>query len=485
MFLHPCSGSSFRPLSILPVLALILMLPATAFAQEVALDPGAESPAVADASAAPAADEATGDADSDTDARISELEQQVGVLADELEKTKTASAVPEERALESKYGLGPAASKVYHIDRGLSFGGYGELVLGVPVGDANGDKPDTIFDALRAVVYVGYKFNDNWIVNSEFEFEHAGTGGGGSVSVEFLTVDYIATDYLAARVGLVLIPMGLINEIHEPNTFYGASRPEVERQIIPSTWRENGAGIFGTIADRVEYRAYAVNGLYAEGFSVKGLRGGRQKGSKALANHWAFVARADFVDVVDGLMLGGSVYTGKSGQNQEHTYCDTNCPPLTGTPTYVTSDIPDTLTTLYEVHADYRRWGLTLRALFTQAFLQDTAELNAALNNAADESIAEQMLGFYVDVGYDIMPIFLTETRMSLEPFFRYERVDTQHIMASGIKNEKYVQDIYTAGLNFKPIPQIVLKLDYRAINPKSDKDDIWNEVQASVGYVF
>ena len=239
--------------------------------------------------------------------RIEALESQVEVLAEELSRERTRSGVPEERELESAHGLGPAASKVYFRESGLSIGGYGEVRLQTQVtsendGEGGTRSPNDIFDALRAVLYVGYKFNDRILVNSEIELEHAGTGGGGSVSAEFLTVDFFLTESLALRAGLLLIPMGFINEIHEPTFYFGAERPEVERQIIPSTWRENGAGVFGEVAERLKFRIYAVNGFQGSGFSVAGLRGGRQKGSRALANHWAFVARADF-EAIDGLTL--------------------------------------------------------------------------------------------------------------------------------------------------------------------------------------
>jgi hypothetical protein len=248
------------------------------------------------------------------DARLEELEEKVGVLAEEIGRLESVFAVPEERELESFSGLGPAASKVYKRDQGLSIGGYGEVRLRT-FHNTEDDNEDDIFDALRAVLYVGYKFNDNWVMNSEFEFEHAGTGGDGSVSTEFLTLDYLWKDEANLRAGLVLVPMGLINEIHEPTFFFGAERPEVERTILPSTWRENGVGIFGRIGDRIEYRAYVINGFDGSGFDSGGLRGGRQKGSKALSNDFAFVARVD-VDVAPGLLLGGSVYTGQSGQER-------------------------------------------------------------------------------------------------------------------------------------------------------------------------
>jgi len=296
------------------------------------------SPTLADESDAQASTEVP-------EERIEVLEEQMGILAEELDALRKSVAVPEDGELVSIYGFGPAASKIYQKERGLSIGSYGELRFRAYVDDA--DEQTNIYDAVRAVIYLGYKFNDWLLVNSEFEFEHAGTGGGGSVSVEFLNIDFLLHENANARVGLLLVPMGFINELHEPTTYFGAERPEPELRIIPTTWRENGAGLFGDFAGgRVSYRAYAVNGLDASGFSNNGLRGGRQKGSEALSDHWGGVFRTD-VNVLPGLDLGGSVYAGKSGQNQD--------------------GIPDTMTTIWELHGQYRRYGASLRALYTQA----------------------------------------------------------------------------------------------------------------------
>ena len=442
-------------------------------------------------------DAASGEgAASSTDGRLDELEAKVDVIANELTRAVTAGSVPEDDSdLVGFSGLGWGASKVYRRDRGLSIGSYGEVRLRTWVNEQNDGKGgtfknDDIFDALRAVIYLGYKFNDKWVVNSEFEFEHAGTGGGGSVSTEFLTIDYLARDEIAGRVGLLLIPMGFVNEIHEPNAYFGAERPEVERMIIPSTWRENGGGIFGRLWDRINYRMYGVNGLEATGFKVSGLRGGRQKGSRAIANNWAFVGRID-ADVVRGLMMGGSLYAGLSGQNANVVRCTSACD--TDTPSLTSFQVPGTPTLIYELHAQYKRYGVSFRALFTQAFLGEVDELNFALGHASasQKSIAKQMLGWYTEIGYDLLPLIFRDTKMSFEPFFRYERVDTQNVMGQSVTgigvtpNLKFVQDIYTVGFSFKPIPQIVIKLDYRNIRPESDPDDIADQVQASVGYVF
>lgn len=403
----------------------------------------------------------------ETEARLEKLEENVDILTEEMGRLESIFAVPEEIALESFNGLGPAASKVYKRDRGLSIGGYGEVRLRSFHNQGDEDQDD-VFDALRAVLYVGYKFNDNWVVNSEFEFEHAGTGGGGSVSAEFVTVDYLWREEVNIRAGLLLVPMGFVNEIHEPTFFFGAERPEVERLIMPSTWRENGVGIFGRVADRIEYRLYVINGFKGSDFSSGGLRGGRQKGSRALANDFAVVGRVD-VDVAPGLLVGGSVYTGQSGQEED----------VAG------GDLPDAQTTIYEVHAQYKGQGASLRALWSEAFVDEAGRLSRVLGNMPTEAIAHLMRGWYVEVAYDVLPCVLEDTRMSLEPYFRFEQYDTQRDVSNlGFARDKSKDvDLYVAGLQFKPIPEVVFKVDFRRFDLANGSRA--DEVQALVGYVF
>ena len=400
--------------------------------------------------------------------RLETVEAKVEALTDEVGRLESIFAVPEELALESFSGLGPAASKVYKRDSGLSIGGYGEVRLR-SFHNQDDDNQNDVFDALRAVLYVGYKYNEKWVLNSELEFEHAGSGGGGSVSTEFLTVDYLHSDELNFRAGVLLIPMGFVNEIHEPNFFFGAERPEVERRIMPSTWRENGAGVFGTLADRVNYRFYVVNGLDGNGFDRDGLRGGRQKASRALSDDFAFVGRVD-VDVVDGLLIGGSVYAGQSGQEQE----------IGG------FLLPDMMTHIYEIHAQYKGQGLSLRGLWSEAFVDEAGAFNridATVNPSSTANLANRMQGWYVEAAYDILPLF-RDSGATVEPYFRFEQLDTQHETPEGITRDGSQDvDIYIAGLQVKPIPQVVFKLDYRHFDQRDG--DRANEIQALVGYVF
>ena len=248
-----------------------------------------------------------------TEKRLEEIERRIEILAGEVEALRIGRAAVS--ADENAYGLGPAASKIYRTERGVSIGGYGEMRYShfdsTTEGGVPSDKTDQ-FDFLRAVIYVGYKFNDRFLFNSELEFEHASTSEDGSVSVEFAYIDYLWRTQINVRGGLLLLPMGFINEMHEPTTFLGASRPETELRIIPSTWRENGVGLFGELGP-FDYRTYVVNGLDASDFAASGLRDGRQKGSKAKADDFAWVGRVDYAGT-PGLLIGASGYFGNSGQ---------------------------------------------------------------------------------------------------------------------------------------------------------------------------
>jgi hypothetical protein len=413
------------------------------------------------------------------DDRIAELERKVEVLTEELERTRTEVAVPELPELKSQYGLGPAASKIYGITRGLSIGGYGEGFYQKQLSDSGGRKDRA--DWLRMVLYAGYKFAENIVFNTEIEWEHATssgtiTSGPGSVSVEFATLDFFWRDQANLRAGLLLLPMGFINQVHEPPFFFGVNRPEVERQIIPSTWRENGAGLFGSfLGERLQYEMYAVNGLNAAGFSPSGLRGGRQKGNRALAEDLAFVSRLDW-SPLNGLLLGGSVYLGNSGQDQTLSTS-------TGT-----AKLPDAFTALWELHADYEYRDAHFRTLLTLAHVQDAGELTNALQTVGrlggGEAIASQMLGVYAEVAYDVLKLFFPESEKSLEPFFRFEWLDTQQKMPAGFfADESKRIALYTAGFSFKPIPNVVIKADYRNRDPEAGK--LADELNLGVGFAF
>ncbi len=417
------------------------------------------------------------------DDRIAELERKVEVLSEELERTRAEVTVPELPELKSQYGMGPAASKIYQLTRGLSIGGYGEGNYRKIVGDADGATDRA--DWLRMVLYAGYKFSDRIVFNTEIEWEHATTeetisSGPGSVSVEFAALDFFWRDEVNLRAGLVLVPMGFLNLVHEPPFFFGVNRPEVERQIIPSTWRENGVGVFGTLlGEDLRYTAYVINSLNAAGFAPSGLRSGRQNGNRALAEQLAFVNRLDYTPL-PGWLVGGSVFLGDAGQNQ--TLSGT----VGGLP--VSAPLPDAFTLLWELHSEFEFQGLNLRALFTMAHVDQAGALSSALQAVGDldpgEAVASQMLGVYGEVAYDVWRFLFPESDMVLEPFFRFEWLDTQQEMPAGFPaDDSQKIAIYTAGFSFKPIPNVVVKADYRNRDPEAGS--LSDEFNLGVGFAF
>jgi opacity protein-like surface antigen len=399
--------------------------------------------------------------------RIAELERKLDVVVDELSRLRTEVAVPEEPELKSSYGLGPAASKVYGRERGLSIGGYGELNYTNDVGGESGGPNDRT-DALRLITYIGYKFTDRIVFNSEIEYEHGFVEGGeesGEVAVEFATLDFLWRPEVNFRAGLMLAPMGFINEIHEPPFFYGVFRPETERAILPSTWRENGAGVFGKLGETVEYRAYALTGFDATGFEAAGIRGGRQNGSESLAEDVAFVGRMDWTpDFAPGLLLGGSVYYGEADQDQP--------------------GLPDTDLWIAEGHLQYRTGGFHTRALFAFSGIEDAGDLSAALGLAADEGISDEQLGGYVELAYDVWPLLFGGEEKALEPFFRVEYVDTQRDVGSGFDADRTLSRwIYSSGVSFYPHPNVALKLEYRNRDPR--EGSLSDQLAVGMGFAF
>lgn len=397
--------------------------------------------------------------------RIAALERKVAILEEEAERSEFGEAVVE--IGDSVYGLGAAASRVYGVPQGVSIGGYGEALYQ----HYDSDKTD-VFDFLRGVLYFGYKYNDQWVFNSEIEFEHASTSKKGSASVEFAYLDYLASPALNLRAGLLLVPVGIVNELHEPTAFLSARRPDVENRIIPSTWRENGVGLFGDLAEGLSYKAYVVNGLRGEQFSSKGLRGGRQKGSKAQANDFAGVLRLDYQPTT-ALTAGASYYNGDSGQELD-----------------VSAN-----TRILEAHVDYRSRGVEFQALYTRAELDDAAALSRIVEGKNDDgsakvdsdinAIGSAMSGWYVQLGYDLLALKGDgQDERSFTPFIRFSQYNTQDSIPDGFKRSGAVDvEVTTIGVNFKPIDEIVFKADMQLYdNAAGSGVDQFN---LAVGYVF
>jgi hypothetical protein len=396
-------------------------------------------------------------------ADVAEIQRKLDVLAAEVEKLRSGEPEVEVTKTEAQgLGLGPSAASVYRKQKGFSFAGYGELLY-ENFADLNqagaAANRGTTMDFLRAVFYAGYRFNDKFLFNSEVEVEHA-----NEIWLEFAYVDYLARPSFNVRGGLLLVPMGLTNEFHEPNVFLGAKRSETETRIIPTTWRENGAGVLGTVG-KFNYRAYVLSGLNAAGFAADGLRGGRQRGSRARTTDAAFVGRLDFTPT-HGVFVGGSAYTGGSAQNQY----------------VVNEETIEVKTTIGEVHGQVQLRGIDVRGLYAQANLDDVAELNQARGLTGLSSIGERMQGGYVQAGYNLLSQI--SEKVSITPYYRYERVNTHDEVAPGFTADPARDGTFhTFGVEFRPINNIVVKTDHQWIQNAANTGV--NQFNISLGYSF
>ena len=233
---------------------------------------------------------------------------------------------------------------------------------------------------------------------------------------------------------------------------------------MPSTWRENGFGIYGN-TKLLSYRAYIVNGLKGEKFASKGLRGGRQKGSKALTEHFALTGRVEFTPR-PGLILGGSFYAGNSGNGL-----------IKGSKKLGVS------TNILEGHIDIRRSGFWISLLAAQAKIGDVTGLNQALGLTGNKSVGETLNGFYLQAGYDLLHRSGYGEK-SLMPYMRYEKVNTQASVPSGynLDPSKNMSSM-TLGVAYSPEPRIVFKADYKNANNKAGTG--LDQTSLQVGYVF
>lgn len=405
--------------------------------------------------------------------RIKDLERKVEILSRQIEAQQTGNEQPVAKGGEGALGMGSAASKVYSAGMGLSVGGYGEFLyqnFDKKLQDGTVSPVNDQFDTLRGVFYLGYKFNDRIVFNSEMEFEHSGYSDEhpeGEAILEFAYLDFLVSKSLNVRAGQVLLPLGFTNEIHEPPAVLSASRPFIERSggIIPTTWHENGVGLHGELPGDLSYRVYLVEGLNAAKFSAEGISDGRQDGNKAIADRFALTGRLDWRPI-PGATAGFSFYKGSSVHSDPY-----------GSPISATT-IP---TTLLDAHVEYKASGWQLRGLYARTTL-GAAEIGSL--GAADPALqaGTRQWGGYLEAGYDALS--LTGSKQSLIPFVRWERLNTQAAVAAGVVADlANDQSIVTAGLSWKPIPQIAVKGDCSWV--KNGAKTGRNVLSLALGYEF
>jgi hypothetical protein len=323
-----------------------------------------------------------------------------------------------------------------------TIGGYGEIHYT----NLSGRHTPGEINLRRFVLYLAHTFDDRLSFRSELEVEDAkieGGSAGGEVALEQAFLDYRVSDRVTLRTGLVLPPVGIVNETHEPPTFNGVERPAFDHDVLPTTWRELGLGVLGTlpIGEGWSYRLYVVNGLKASGFSdAEGIREGRQEGQQASFANPSLTGRLEWVR--PGLRLGGSFWYGGTSAG------DT----LLGTGTFAAP--------VAVVSADgrYDRGPLSLRGVFATISVSDADTINALYGSAAGSRIT----GGYVEAAYNILPLLAARSKQRLNAFVRHERYDTQASVPAGMtRDAQFARRVTTLGLTYKPTWNTAFKGDY------------------------
>jgi hypothetical protein len=355
----------------------------------------------------------------------------------------------------------------------LMIGGYGEVHYNQPLNSSK--RYNGTLDVHRMVMFFGYNFSSKTQFISELEFEHI-----SEVYVEQAFIQHRINKYLNFRAGLMLIPMGIVNEYHEPTTFNGVERPLVDSKIAPTTWREIGVGFSGNVFPAsLKYQVYLMNGFngYKAGVASlngkDGFRGGRQKGAESFISSPNFTGKVEYYGV-RGLNIGLSGYFGNTQSTLYNGLDKSNEAAL------AKADSSVVKLAMVGVDARYNLGGLQMRGQFYYSDIANAEQYNALTK----KDLGSAMMGYYVEAGYNVLK-FASNTKTELIPFLRYENYNT-HFATSGavVKNLAYDNNVITTGLTYKLAKGVVVKADMQFVKSKASTEytKVFN---AGVGVMF
>ena len=348
-------------------------------------------------------------------ADVNELERRLNIVSDELDKLKNSSG-----------GSGIAHRTSVH--------GYGETHW---IGDPDGDF---VVDQHRFVIGVHSELTD-WIhLNAEIDFEHAAQ----QLEFEFGYLDFLLSPNINIRAGTMLMPMGNLNEFHEPNKFFTPERPEYHSKLIPTTWQQAGAGLFGATGD-ISYRFYLTNAVLSmddtRSFNDDSfIRSGRSQINNVEVGNLAVSGRIEKKQ--PGGQLGFSFYTGAS------------------TAGFISQDGQ---TTIVELDYKTRRGPLDLDFGIFKGWVEDTAEINAACSTMADAAcdggVPQSAFGFLATLGVHLPQLIGKNTTHDVIPYIQYQKIRPQDEVGDGATPVAASNwDVLTVGVSYMPHPQVAIK---------------------------
>lgn len=348
----------------------------------------------------------------------------------------------------------------YNNARKLTLGGYAQIDYNEPDGHVPGN-----LDVHRLVLLFGYKFSDKVSFLTEIELEHV-----KEVYVEQAFVNYSFSTAFNLRGGLMLVPMGYVNEYHEPPVFYGVERPGLDKYVVPTTWRELGIGATGNLSNlSLRYQAYIFNGFisYKDGEGtlrgVDGLRKGRQKGAESVIQTPNLSFKLDYYGIL-GLKVGFAGYFGKTQTDDPSVEHSTVGVSMVG------------------LNASYLYRDLTLRGQYIFTSLSGTEEYN----DLTGKDLGSKLDGYYLEAAYNFMPLIAQNSSKTLSVFGRYETYNTHADTAGDLEiNEVYDRNDVTVGIDFKIAPGVAVKADYQWLTNAKEGSDRNNLFNAGIGLMF
>ena len=364
------------------------------------------------------------------------------------------------------------AGRMMQEEDRLTIGGYGQIDYNQPLD--NGTFQNGNMDVHRLVLMFGYKFNDRTQFISEVEFEHV-----KEVYVEQAFLQYEILPWLRFRGGLMLIPMGIINEFHEPSTFNGVERPNLDKYIVPTTWREIGAGFAGVFPSAaLSYQVYLMNGFKsfdgnANLSGANGFRKGRQKGAESFISSPNLTFKVNYFGV-SGLQVGFSVYTGGTQSTLYHGLDKSDDPGLASADSSVVG------LSMVGADARYLLGGLQLRAQFNYGRIANSSTYNEFTGSDLGSAIA----GWYGEISYNVFHK-VEQFESEIIPFFRYEQYNTHASVEGGTSlNTALNKTDLTFGLGWKIVSGAMLKIDYQVFRNKATSNSR-QQINAGVAFWF
>ena len=390
----------------------------------------------------------------------------------------------------------------------LTIGGYGEAVYtrsfysdnmfrySYPDRYKNADGYGRV-DLPHVVINIEYDFGHGWTMGSEIEFEHGGnevaieieaeeTGEfeheierGGEVALEQFWIQKSFCNALNIRMGHIIVPVGQTNYAHLPTQFFTCYRPEGEFTIMPNTWHETGVSIWGRVG-KWRYEAVVVPGLNSNMFNnANWVKNGAASAYEfKVANKLAGALRIDNYSIKN-LHIGVSGYIGNSFNNDIVTNEADKYKNVKGTVLIGTAEF------------DYRAAGFVVRGNFDYGHLNDAAIISTYNKNNNHQSfspyprslVGEEAVAVGGEVAYDIFHSMRRTGERQLFVFGRYDYYDSYIPYDGAITMYDWTErHVVTAGLNYYPIKQVVIKAEFSERFLKAKYN---NEPMVSVGVAY